>query len=778
MNTPLRVLVIEDSEADAELLIQELRKGGYDPIYKSVDKREAVQEALEKEEWDVVISDYNMPAFDGLEALRTLQERGLDLPFILISGKIDEETAVAAMKAGAHDYITKDKMGRLIPSIQRELREVEVRRKSKRAEEELKEYHNSLERMVEECTAQWKTSNEQLLTEIGERKQAEEHLKKSKEFSDALNRINETIHSTLDFDDIIRRAVNEAGAILNVTAITIGLFRDDSFVIKYGYNVPEEFIGAHVGPEHLEGAQYAASVKGVIVFNDAYNDERVNQEDMKKFSIRALLTAPLISRGFVFGAINIYSLTPFFFTDDHVDFIRKLSISLALALDNAHLFNDRKLIEEEMRHMAHHDALTGLPNRRLFADLIKLECAEARRHQTRIALLFMDLDRFKEINDTLGHDIGDKLLKEVAVRLKSTVRESDTVCRTGGDEFNILLADFSKVEDVTDIAQKIVGSFRRPFSIAGHELHMTTSIGISICPDDSDDIDALFRFADIAMYYAKEQGRNTFQFYNPEINSRSIEKMKLEGMLRKTIDRGELVVYYQPQVNIRTRQMMCAEALVRWNHPEKGALEAKQFIPAAENTGFITAIDEWVLRTACAQVRAWMDDGLPSVCIGVNLSAREFQNPELTKRIAQILFDTGAPPECLDIEITESLAMSNIERTISRLKEMSELGVHTSIDDFGTGYSSLNYLKRLPIETLKIDKSFVQDITTNYDDRAIISAVTAMAHNMSMKVVAEGVETEDQLSFLRGTRCDKAQGYLFSKSLPAEEYRKFMAANR
>lgn len=778
MNTPLRVLVIEDSKADAELLIDALRKGGYEPTYKSVDKREAAQEALEKEQWDIVISDYNMPAFNGLEALQIVQESGLDIPFFLISGKINEEMAVAAMKAGAHDYITKDKLGRLIPAIQRELREVEVRRKSKHAEDELQQYHNSLERMVEERTAQWKTSNEQLLSEIDERKQAEERLKKTKEFSDALNRINETIHSTLDFDDIIRRAVNEAGVILNVSAITIGLFRNGSFVIKYGYNVPEEFIGVHVGPEHFKGAQYAASAKRVIVFNDAYNDERLNREDMKKFGIRSLLTAPLISRGFILGAINFYSLTPLFFTNDHVDFIQKLSISLALALDNAHLFNDRKKTEEEMRHMAHHDALTDLPNRRLFVDLIKLECAEARRHRTRIALLFIDLDRFKEVNDTLGHDIGDKLLKEVAERLKTTVRESDTVSRTGGDEFNILLTDFSEVKDITDIVQKIVGSFRSSFSIAGHELHMTTSIGISIYPDDSDDIDTLFRYADISMYYAKEQGRNTFQFYNPEINIRSIERMKLEGMLRKTIDRGELVVHYQPKVNIRTRRIMCAEALVRWYHPEMGILEAKQFIPAAEDTGFITAIDEWVLKTACEQVRAWLDDGLPAVCISVNLSAREFQNPELTKRIAQILSDTGTPPGCLDIEITESLAMSNIERTISRLKEMSELGVHTSIDDFGTGYSSLNYLKRLPIETLKIDKSFIQDITTDYDDRAIISAVTAMAHNMSMKVLAEGVETEEQLSFLRDTRCDEAQGYLFSKPLPPEEYREFVAASR
>ncbi|MBZ0155523.1 MAG: EAL domain-containing protein [Alphaproteobacteria bacterium] len=616
------------------------------------------------------------------------------------------------------------------------------------------------------------------IEDITERRRAEQQLQKAKELSDVLNNINTVIHSTLDFEEVMRRAVQEAGTALAVDAAVIGLLEAGSFIIKYGYRVPEEFIDAHVSPERFRSAQYAASARDVVVFNDSYTDDRLNQEDIRRFGIRSLLSAPFIRRGSVLGTINLYSTIPFFFTDYHVDFARKLAASLSLALENARLFEDRKRIEEEMRHMAHHDELTGLPNRRLFMDIIRVECAQVRRHRLRLALFFLDLDRFKEVNDTLGHEVGDRLLKEVAVRLRANVRESDTISRAGGDEFTITLADISRVEVIGEVAQKLTRAFQYPFMIAGHELCITVSIGISIYPDDSEDIGTLFRYADIALYHAKEQGRNNYQFYNPEITVRSIERIRLEGMLRQTVERGELEVHYQPQVAITTRRMVCAEALVRWRHPERGLLEAKQFIPAAEDTGLIRAIDEWVVRTACEHVRAWRESGLSPVCITVNLSARAFQNPDLVNTIAQILKETGTPPQHLDIEITETLAMSNVEQTSARLRELREMGMHTSLDDFGTGYSSLGYLKKLSVQKLKIDHSLIQDIATDPDDRAVISAVTAMAHTLGMKVLAEGVETEDQLSFLRTTHCDEAQGYLFSKPLPAEELKKLIASGR
>jgi diguanylate cyclase (GGDEF)-like protein/PAS domain S-box-containing protein len=437
---------------------------------------------------------------------------------------------------------------------------------------------------------------------------------------------------------------------------------------------------------------------------------------------------------------------------------------------------DRKRMEEEIRHMAQHDALTGLPNRRLFLDILQVELAQARRHRSKLAILFLDLDHFKEINDTLGHEAGDNLLKEVSERFRKTTRESDTVARIGGDEFNMILADIGRIEDVSDIAVKIVDSLRKPIVISGHELHVTTSAGISMYPDDSGDSETLLRYADIAMYHAKESGRNTFRFYNPSINVQTIERMKLARWLRQTIHHGELAVLYQPQIDIRSKKISYAEALVRWNHPERGLLEPRDFIPLAEETGFITSIDEWVLGTACSQAAAWKKAGLDGFCVAVNLSARQFQSPALVKMISGILTETGLPPGCLDLEVTESTAMRDVERSAAQLRELREMGVHISIDDFGTGYSSLNYLKKLPIERLKIDRSFIKDIVRDSDDRAIIGAVTSMAHKMGIKTVAEGVETEEQLAFLRDSECDEAQGFLFSRPVPAEQLRELVQA--
>ena len=442
-----------------------------------------------------------------------------------------------------------------------------------------------------------------------------------------------------------------------------------------------------------------------------------------------------------------------------------------------HDITDRKRMEREIIEMAHHDALTGLPNRRLFIELAQIEMAQAGRNHKKMAFVFLDLDRFKEVNDTFGHEAGDQLLKEVALRIRKSLRKSDTIARIGGDEFNIIIADLARAEDSAEIARKIVESFRAPFLIAGHDLHVTASIGLSIYPDDDQDMDTLFRYADIAMYHAKETGKNNFQFYNPAINVHSAQRIKMESWLRQAIARGELLLYYQPMVDIKTGKMVCAEALVRWNHPEMGLLEPKNFIPLAEATGFITAIDEWVLGAVCSQAKNWRQAGLPPVCITVNLSSRFFQKAGVADSISRILEDTGLPAGSLYLEITETLAMDNIQLTASQLAQLSELGIQISIDDFGTGDSSLNYLKRLPIGRLKIDSSFIKDIATDPDDRAIINAVIAMAHNMKMKVIAEGVETEDQLDFLRQADCDEMQGFLYSKPLPPEKFSELAGIN-
>ena len=439
---------------------------------------------------------------------------------------------------------------------------------------------------------------------------------------------------------------------------------------------------------------------------------------------------------------------------------------------------ERKRMEEAIRHQALHDPLTHLPNRLLLMDILAIELAKARRGKKRFAVLFLDLDRFKYVNDTLGHDIGDQLLKEVAERLRRNVRASDTVSRMGGDEFNILLTEIPHADVTITIAQKVVDSFGKPFVIGGHEFHMSTSIGISVYPEDGETMEELFKNADTAMYHAKGQGGNSYQFFNAAMNTRLIARMRLERWLRQALPRAELEVYYQPQFTIEPRQVMCAEALVRWRHPELGMLAPERFIPIAEEIGLINAIDEWVLKTTCARFKEWQDAGLPQLCATVNLSAKQLQKSDFVERIAGILRETGFDPRHLDVEISESVAMRHLEQAIPNMTKLTEMGVGISIDNFGTGYSSLNYLKKLPIRKLKIDKSFIQGIATGSADKAIIGAVTAMARDMKLRVIAVGVETEEQLEFLKSTGCQEVQGFLFSRPLPAEEFRGLIAVNK
>jgi diguanylate cyclase (GGDEF)-like protein len=435
---------------------------------------------------------------------------------------------------------------------------------------------------------------------------------------------------------------------------------------------------------------------------------------------------------------------------------------------------ERKKMEEEIRHLAHHDELTGLPNRRLFIEMIQFEIAQAKRKHQKMAILFLDLDRFKEVNDTLGHEAGDMLLKQVAKRLKLNLRETDALARIGGDEFNIILSDFNRIEDISVVVDKIMSSFQQPYILNSHELNVTTSIGISIYPDDSNEQDTLFRYADIALYQAKALERNTYHFYNPTINLRSIERLKIETYLRHTLERGELLVYYQPQIDLKTHKMIYAEALVRWQHPEQGLLDPQHFLPTAEDTGFMPTIDEWVIVTACSQFKAWQEAGFNPPGVTVNLSNKEFQNPQLSKTIARLLGESGLPPHCLEIEIAENLAMQNIAYSEQCFHSLIELGVHISLDNFGIGYSSLHLLKKLPINRLKVDQTFIRDLATNPDDQAIMKAVTAMAHNLHLTVVAEGVETAEQLDFLYESDCDQAQGNLFNSPLPTNKFKELL----
>lgn len=466
--------------------------------------------------------------------------------------------------------------------------------------------------------------------------------------------------------------------------------------------------------------------------------------------------------------------------------VREEEVDEVTVIGTAQDITERKQAERAIHQLAYYDSLTGLANRVLFKDRLSNAISYAARHDQHLATLFIDLDRFKIINDTLGHTVGDLLLTRVAERLSESVRQSDSVsrhadhepahalARLGGDEFTILLTALPQPEDAGRVARRILDSLAHPFSIEGHEIFISASIGISIYPSDGATVEALLKNADTAMYHAKEQGRNNCQFYSSGLNAAAAERLDLENELRRALEREEFVVFYQPKLNIHSREILGAEALVRWKHPKRGLVPPGVFLNAAIDTGLIRSMDEWVLREACRQVKAWETAGLPAISISANVSNSLFHGRTLPATVADALRDSGLNPSQLELELTESIAMRDVEASVTMLEGLRTMGVRLSIDDFGTGYSSLSYLQRFPLSRLKIDQSFVRDLLTNENNVKITRAIIAMAHSLNLSVLAEGVETEGQLARLREEGCDEVQGYLFSRPVCAEDFEKLL----
>ncbi|MHB8844697.1 MAG: putative bifunctional diguanylate cyclase/phosphodiesterase [Nitrospirota bacterium] len=435
---------------------------------------------------------------------------------------------------------------------------------------------------------------------------------------------------------------------------------------------------------------------------------------------------------------------------------------------------ERKQAEQKLSHASYYDSLTDLPNRELFRDRLRQALIQARRHGRMLAVMVLDLDRFKGINETLGHTMGDILLQAVAKRLMRCIREDDTVARPGGDEFIILFADMAEAQDASLVARKIQQALIKSFSLGGREYFITTSIGISLYPAHGADVDTLIKNADAALYQAKARGRNNHQFYIEAMHTGADKKLFLENSLRSAIDREEFTLHYQPLVDLVSGRTTGAEALVRWQHPELGLLSPLEFIPLAEETGLIIPLGDWILQKACMQARHWRDAGFSPLRVSVNLSMRQFTQNAVTDTVLRAISGAQLNPGLLELELTESMVMNDAETTIASLRELKAIGVHLSLDDFGTGYSSLSRLKDLPLSTLKLDQSFVSAITRDKSNAAISRAIIGLSHNLDLRVIAEGVETTDQLEFLRGLECDGVQGYLFSRPLPAAEMTAFM----
>jgi diguanylate cyclase (GGDEF)-like protein/PAS domain S-box-containing protein len=598
-----------------------------------------------------------------------------------------------------------------------------------------------------------------VIRDITERKRAEA-------IQSALYRISERTTTTQDLGELYAAIHQIIGELMDAKNFYIALHDPATRLVRFPYFVDE--IDQTPEPRELGRGltEYILRTGRSQLATPERFTELVEQGEVLDVGAPSLdwLGVPLKSGDRTYGVLVVQSYS------EHVRYGERDKDVLTFVSQHIATAIERKRAEETIRHQAYHDALTLLPNRMLFRDRFTQALAQAYRHSQMLAMLFLDLDRFKTINDTLGHAVGDQLLQGVAERLRTVVRDGDTIARLGGDEFMVLVSGVRAVEDVAKIAEKLMHVVRPYFYYSGHELHVTTSIGISLYPHDGTDADTLVKNADIALYRAKEHGRNNYQMYTPSMNARALEQLALENKLRRALERKEFVLHYQPIVDAGSGKMQGMEALVRWDRDGEELLFPGEFIGLAEDTGLIVPLGDWVLYTACAQNKRWQRMGHPSQRVAVNLSARQFQHKSLIQDVTDILNETGLEPRYLELELTESILAKNVEQAAETLLELKNMGIRISIDDFGIGYSSLGYLKRFPLHTLKIDQSFVRDSIISADDASIVSAIISMAHSLKLTVVAEGVETQGQLRLLQSQNCDRLQGRLFSYPLPPDEF--------
>jgi diguanylate cyclase (GGDEF)-like protein/PAS domain S-box-containing protein len=698
MSVALRALIVAASSEDAEALSNELRRADYDLVSAHVNTRDSMEQALNNENWDVILSDYSIPNFGALDALALLRERQADIPFLVVTDRIDAETAISVLRAGANDCIPKESLDRLAPSLERELAEARMRRGVRLGREALRESEARLREVL--------------------------------------------LESALRF-----RAIAE---------ISKGIIYEwdlKSGTISWFANIDEK-----LGYADGEFARTREGWEGILHPDD--------HDRVLAAAERHLKTAEPFSAEYRVmrrdGTLMAWS--------DSAKVIRSEGYPTRWIGVITDVTEDRQ-VKEQVKYLAVHDVLTGLPNRALFNDRLTIALAQSTRGNQKVAILFLDLDRFKAVNESFGHPVGDQFLCRVAERIRACTRAGDTLARFGGDEFAILIQRIRSEEDAAKVAQKVLEAIRLPFLVDQRELFTTTSIGASTYPTDGADVDTLTRNADAALHRAKEHGRDNYQLYSLEMNARALERLSLENRLRQALQNEQLVLYYQPLIDLHSERIRGVEALLRWLHPERGLLSPSEFIPLAEMSGLILPIGEWVLNASCEQLREWHDLGYSDLRVAVNVSPRQFQQFDFVTQVTRAIEESGIPPESLDLEITETSAMQDPDGSIGKLQDLKKRNVRISLDDFGTGFSSLTHLRRFPIDRIKLDRSFVQELPGNSDHCAIAKAVITMAHALRMSIVGEGVETAAQVAFLRDEGCDEAQGYLFSQPLPAPGFR-------
>ena len=807
---PLRIMLVDDNPEDRALVARELNREFEFIEINQVTSSAALQQALADGGFDLCITDYHICWTDGLAVLHAVKGRWPGCPVIMFTGTGDEHTAVKAMKAGLDDYVVKSVLhfARLPAAVSVALAHERQRQAVITAEtrfqslfehvpiglyrlsgdgrlldanpalvqmlgygdaESLCSVDHSLLFVCDPCYREWRSmlgratevrnfeaqmrrlDGESIWARINARavqdgggsilyyEGAIEDVTLRKLSVQALRTSEEHLRAIIEAEPECLKLVDAKGCLREINAAGLAMLEADSL---------EQLIGqpllGFIKPEYRQAYQafYESVIRG--------------SKGSLEFEIVALKgaerwleshAAPLVAED---GTVSMLAIT------------RDIT--------------ERKRAESRLSYLAHYDSLTGMPNRMLFADRLQQAMFDADRHERLVGVVFLDLDRFKNINDSLGHDAGDLMLQEVSARLATVVRKGDTAARLSGDEFTFVLADMGHVDDAARVAQKILDIFAQPFHILGRELFMTASLGITLYPFDDKDVLGLLRNADVAMYRAKEVGRNNYQFYTAQMTAKAVEALALESDLNRALDNDELVLHYQPIIDLNSGALLGMEALVRWNHPRRGMVPPLDFIPMAEETGLIVPIGNWVLRTACKQTRLWHEAGLPKLHIAVNFSVRQFRHNHIGAMVGEALEYAGLEAKYLDVELTESILMEQAEASVDTLRDLHATGICLSIDDFGTGYSSLSYLRRFPINILKIDRSFVNDITTDPDDAAIVVMIIAMARTLGIRTIAEGVESAEQLNFLRAQGCYAAQGYYIARPMPAADFERWVRA--
>jgi diguanylate cyclase (GGDEF)-like protein/PAS domain S-box-containing protein len=692
--TPLATLIVEDSASDAALMVRYLNRAGFEVTHERVETALQMRAVLDAQPWDVILCDFSLPGFDAPAALATLQQSGLDIPFIIVSGSIGDETAIELMRTGAHDYLMKDNLARLAPAVQRELDSAGQRRARRVAEQRL------------------------LLAA----------------------RVFESADEAIVLTDADANIVAANPAFQQIT----------------GYG-EAEVLGQNprmLKSDRQDEAFFEKMWHSLKNYGHWSGEIWNRRKDGK--AIPGWLTLSAVKDG------------------------------LGVATHYTGLFSDRSSITEarsQLNFLSHYDTLTGLPNRALLRDRLEHAIEEADAQHQQIALMLLGMDRLQRINDSLGHEAGDALIREMGIRLRAQLAPGDTLAYLSNGEFVMILSGVANVDAIMQTATQLEQEMARPFRLPtqqktqqqtqqqtqGQDLSITTSIGITVYPVDGSSFSDLLKGADTALSMIRSEGRSAIRFFTAAMNARVQRRMILENRLRNATERDELLLHYQPQLSLLDGDICGVEALVRWRSKELGLISPLDFIPLAEDTGLILQIGAWIMLRACTQNKAWQDAGLPKMRVAVNVSAHQFATGALTSMVQNALVTSGLAPHYLEVELTESVIMNDTESSLAQITELRRMGVSISLDDFGTGYSSLGYLSRFTIDKLKIDQGFVRNITTDFRSAAITNASIALAHSLNISVIAEGVETEDQLDYLRKAGCDEIQGYLLSRPLPPEE---------